>query len=80
MSIPEHVNARWIASLRDDQLIKAEATLHAEFVKHEVAEKQRRGARYTLMRGPEALVSAWLRWHLVNNETHTRHLVVHRAR
>ena len=79
MMIPETVNASWIASLKNEQLIKAENILHREFAKHETAEKQRRGARYIMLRGPEALVSAWLRWLLVNNETSNRGLNVHRT-
>lgn len=79
MMIPEKVNASWIATLRDDQLVRAEASLHKEFVKQETAEKERRGSRYVMLRGPESLVSAWLRWLLVNNETSSRGLTVSRT-
>jgi hypothetical protein len=78
MTIPERVNASWIATLADSQLLQAEATLHADFTKQEAAEKQRRGAAYTMLRGPQPLVDAWLRWLMVNNETRTRGLVIHR--
>jgi hypothetical protein len=80
MKIPDQVNAGWIATLADDKLLRAETELHDEFVKLEVAEKLRRGSRYTMLRGPEALVTAWLRWLLVNNETRTRNLVIHRGK
>ena len=59
MLLPEKVNARWIATLGNDQLLEAEAQLHALFKKEETAEKRRTGARYTMLRGPEALVTAW---------------------
>ena len=79
MTVPETVNARWIASLGDAQLLAAESALHAAFVKEEKAEKQRMGARYTMLRGPESLVRAWLHWMLVNNETRTRGVIIQRA-
>ena len=78
--IPEQVNANWIDTLRDEELLKAERALHKEFAKQEAAEKQRRGASYVMLHGPEPLVTAWLRWLMVNNATSSRGLVVHRAR
>lgn len=80
MTIPDRVNARWIATLGDAQLIRAEKLLHSAFRTHEVAEKTRKGARYTLLQGPPDLVNAWHRWLMVNNETRTRGLLVNRAR
>jgi len=80
MKIPDHVNARWMATLVDDQLISAEAELHAVFRRQETVEKTRAGARYMLLQGPSALVNAWQRWLLVSNETRDRGLLVrHRA-
>lgn len=80
MKIPENINARWIATLGDDQLRRAEAQLHATFRASERVEKGRTGARYMLLQGPATLVTAWHRWLLVNNETRSRGLVVqHRA-
>lgn len=78
MLLPEKVNARWIATLGNEQLLEAEAQLHAVFKKEETAEKRRAGARYTMLRGPETLVSAWHRWLLVHNATQARGVVVHR--
>jgi hypothetical protein len=73
------VNARWIATLADHQLVAAETRLHADFQKHDLAEKRRCGSRYALMQGPTQLVNAWLRWLLVSNATRTRGLLaVHR--
>jgi hypothetical protein len=76
VTIPERINARWIATLGDDQLVKAEATLHADFREKETVEKKRTGARYVLLQGPPPLVNAWLRWLLVSNATRDRGLVV----
>lgn len=80
MTIPDRVNARWIATLNNDQLMAADAQLHAAFREYETVEKRRSGARYVLLQGPTTLVNAWLRWVMVNNETRTRGLVVHYPR
>jgi hypothetical protein len=80
VKIPDHVNARWAASLGDDQLIAAEAKLNADFRKQEKAEKARSGGRYILLQGSPELVTAWHRWLLVSNETRTRGLTVRHAR
>jgi hypothetical protein len=80
MVLPEKVNARWMASLDNWQLLQAEALLRTEFSKQETAEKWRMGARYAMIRGPESLVRAWLRWLLVNNETYVRGLAPHGPR
>ena len=80
MPIPERVNADWIATLGDDQLMDAEARLRAVFLTQEILEKQRRGARYAVLEGPEVLVTAWHRWVMVSNEARTRKLVVQQRR
>jgi hypothetical protein len=80
VTIPERVDARWIETLDDDQLMVAEARLHAVFHAAEASEKHRSGSRYMLLEGPQALVHAWHRWLLVSNETRSRGLVVHRGR
>ena len=80
MPIPDRVNADWIASLGDDQLMDAEAKLRAVFRTQETLEKHRRGARYAVLEGPELLVTAWHRWLMVSNEARTRRLVVHQVR
>ena len=77
MTIPDHVNARWIATLGNDELMKAEAQLHARFREHETREKSRSGARYMLLQGPPELVNAWHRWLLVSNETRSRGLAIY---
>jgi hypothetical protein len=65
MTIPDYVDARWIATLGNAQLIKAEAQLHSVFRKQENVEKARSGARYML---------------LVSNEARTRGLSVNHAK
>jgi hypothetical protein len=80
MIIPEYVNARWIATLGDEQLMEAEAELHTLFQNEEKTEKRRRGERYMLLHGPSDLVNAWHRWSLVSNETRLRGLLIHRHR
>ena len=80
MDIPDRVSSRWAAALANDQLLAAEATLHAAFHKQETAEKRRAGARYVLLQGPATLVTAWHSWLLVSNETRTRGLSVRHSR
>ena len=77
MTLPDRLTAAWIATLADGQLLQIESQLHGEFFVEETAEKRRRGGRYTLLQGPEALVTAWHRWMMVNNEVRTRSLVIH---
>ena len=76
MTVPERVTADWIATLANAQLMTVESRLHSEFLDEENEEKERRGDRYTLLQGPAALVKAWLRWQMVNNEARSRGLLV----
>ena len=76
VTIPDRVDARWLATLGDEQLVDVEASLHADFRQREAREKSRAGARYVLLQGPAHLVTAWHRWLLVNNETRTRGLLI----
>jgi hypothetical protein len=80
MTFPDRIDARWIASLTNEELQQAESELRVSFAEQETLEKQRRGSRYELLRGPEVLTSAWLRWSMVSNATRARGLsVVHRS-
>ena len=79
-AIPSMVNARWIATLANEQLVAAEAQLYGDFHAREVAEKSRCGARYMLLQGPSALVDAWQRWLLVSNEARARGVFIRRQR
>ena len=76
MTVPDRVTADWIATLANAQLMTVESRLHSEFLDEENEEKERRGDRYTLLQGPAALVNAWLRWQMVNNEARSRGLLV----
>ena len=79
ITIPVRVNAQWIATLGDDQLLDAEAQLYADFRTHEVTERSRSGSRYVLLEGSPALVSAWHQWLVVSNATRARGLQVRRS-
>jgi hypothetical protein len=76
MLIPDRLNARWIATLGDDEVVAAEAQLYTDFRKRDAAERSRAGARYVLLQGPATLVTAWHRWGLLNNEARARQLVL----
>ena len=76
MTVPDRVTADWIATLANAQLMTVESRLHSEFVDEEAQEKERCGDRYALLQGPPALVNAWLRWQMVNNEARSRGLLV----
>lgn len=76
MTFPERINAQWIDSLSDVDLVTAESELRESFAEQEAKEKKLRGAKYSLPRGSEALTSAWLRWSMVSNATRARGLRV----
>ena len=78
MMLPDRLTAAWIATLADTQLLQVESDLHGKFFVEETDEKRRRGGSYTLLQGPEPLVTAWLRWMMVNTEARTRGLVIRR--
>ncbi len=74
MTIPERITARWIATLSNDELQEAERKLHGSFDKAESSERTKQGNAYNLMRGPETLTNAWIRWSMVCNATRDRGL------
>ena len=74
MRLPKQIDANWIDSLDDEELMNAEAELHAAFSKHDRKERALRGAFYELLKGPDALMKAWGRWSVVNNATRERKL------
>jgi hypothetical protein len=78
--IPDRVSASWMATLGDDQLADAEQQLRSIFQKHETLEKSRKGSRYAVLEGPEALVNAWLQWCMVSNEARSRGLIMRKQR
>jgi len=76
MTLPERIDADWISGLTNEQLQRAEAQLRKDFSKEEATERKRLGSAYDLMRGPESLMKAWLRWSLVSNAVRSRGLRV----
>ena len=80
MVVPDRVTADWIATLGNRQLETVESRLHGEFLDEESRGKERCGHRYALLQGPAALVNAWLKWQMVNNEARSRGLLTrHRS-
>jgi hypothetical protein len=70
--IPQRLNRQWMDLLDNAQLADAESTLHADFLRQDLAEKTRRGTQYRLLEGPPNLIEAWNRWSLVRNEARLR--------
>ena len=80
MTIPDRVTADWIATLANERLVTVESRLHSEFITEDKHERKRTGGRYALLQGPEALINAWLRWQMVNNEARSRGLLIRHRR
>jgi hypothetical protein len=76
--VPEKINAAWINTLADDDLIDVEARLHERFTVLDSRHKRLRGGEYSLMRGPTELIDAWDRWSRVSMAARTRSLVTRR--
>jgi hypothetical protein len=74
MRYPGNIDARWIDALSDGELLDAEAELRERFAKQQSLERKRSGAAYSLLRGPEELTSAWMRWSMVSTATRERGL------
>jgi len=74
MTIPDRITARWIAGLSNEELQAVELQLHGTFSKEESTEKRRAGGAFSLLRGPDSLTQAWLRWSMVCNATRDRGL------
>ena len=72
--VPESLNAEWIDSLTDEELLDVERRTHEKFVLIERREKKQRGDRYNLMRGSAELMDAWDRWGRIANATRERSL------
>lgn len=80
MKMPEKITSRWLGTLNDTQLQTAEGELHTKFTKLDSAEKVRQGEGYALLRGPEALVNAWMRWSMASNAARGRGLLTAKRR
>jgi hypothetical protein len=75
VSLPDRINSKWIATLDDAALVQAERQLHVAFNTLEREQKRILGARYQMMRSPDALLAAWQRWSIVNNAVRSRRLM-----
>jgi hypothetical protein len=76
--VPDRINAAWINTLADEDLLDIESRLYERFAVLDRRHKQLRGREYNLMRGPTTLIDAWDRWSRVAVATKTRSLVVRR--
>ena len=74
MKFPDRITGNWIDALTDIQLQDAERTLHKRFAKEEKAERTLRGGSFDMMRGPETLTAAWMKWSMVNSAARLRGL------
>ena len=78
MKMPERITTRWLGTLTDAQLQVAERELRTSFTRLDTAERSKRGDDYALMRGPEPLITAWLRWSMASNAARGRGLATWR--
>jgi hypothetical protein len=72
--VPERIDAAWISTLADEDIIAIEARLQARFAILDSREKKLRGQSYNLMRGPADLVLAWDRWSRIRSARQSRKL------
>ncbi|HLA90187.1 MAG TPA: hypothetical protein VJL28_07155 [Gemmatimonadaceae bacterium] len=73
--VPERINAAWIATLADEDLLDIEARLSERFTILDNRHKQLRGRSYVLLRGPADLIDAWDRWSRLSMAVRARSLV-----
>lgn len=76
--VPDRINAAWISTLADEDLLDIESRLYERFAILDRRHKQLRGRDYNLLRGPTPLIDAWDRWSRVAMATKTRSLIVRR--
>jgi hypothetical protein len=76
VQVPDRINSQWLDALSDDELRGAEGELHAQFTAADRTERKLRGTTYDLMRGPETLTRAWMRWSMVSSAARARGLRV----
>lgn len=72
--IPEKINAAWIGTLADVDLLDVESRLHEKFAVMDRKQKQLRGSHYELMKGSTELIDAWDRWSRVDRAARARSL------
>ncbi|PHX96910.1 MAG: hypothetical protein CK531_05985 [Gemmatimonadetes bacterium] len=73
--IPTRINAAWIGTLTDDDLLDIEVRLHERFSVLDQRHRRVAKERYNLMQGPVELIDAWDRWSRVNTAAKGRALV-----
>ena len=76
--VPDRINATWIKTLADEDLVDIEERLYGRFLILDNKEKKLRGGRYVMFRGPEELLTAWDRWCRVRNALQFRSLTARR--
>jgi hypothetical protein len=74
MTLPDRIDAKWIDSLGDTELVQAEWELHKVFSRTENDEKKVHGTAMGTANWSELLMAAWMRWSLVQNATRARGL------
>ena len=74
MELPERINASWVESLADADLVRIESQLHDVFNLAETEERRVQGGKYSLTRGSAELMLAWQRWNMVSLATRARGL------
>ncbi|MBI3567837.1 MAG: hypothetical protein HY084_06495 [Gemmatimonadetes bacterium] len=78
--IPEKINAAWIDTLADVDLLDVESRLHEKFTVLDRKHKTLRGSRYVLLQGPTELIDAWDRWSRVDRAARARSLAPNRRK
>ena len=73
--IPSRINAAWIGTLADDDLVDIEARLHERFSVLDQRYRRTAKEKYVLMRGPTELIDAWDRWSRISVAARHRSLV-----
>lgn len=73
--VPERINAAWISTLADEDLLDIESRLHERFAILDNRHKQLAGSSYVLLRGPTDLIDAWDRWSRLSMAARARSLL-----
>jgi len=74
IAVPARIQAAWINTLSDRDLLDVESQLRDLFFRLEGIEKKKFGRKYDLFRGPAELMEAWDRWSRVHTATRERSL------
>jgi hypothetical protein len=77
--VPEYINAAWVDSLTDADILDIEARLHKRYSLIERRERKAQGDSYSLFRGSADLLKAWDRWSRISGATRARRLRIRRV-